>query len=53
MQYFRKIRMQYFRKIAVKLIENAKLKISSGGSYGLADTHIDKLNKDLLTFIKD
>ena len=39
-------------KIAVKLIENAILKIYKGGAHGLADTHKDELNADLLKFIK-
>ncbi len=39
-------------KIAVELIKNATLNIYPGGSHGLAETHKDELNKDLLTFIK-
>jgi len=39
-------------KVAVKLIKNATLKIYAGGSHGLAETHKDKLNIDLLDFIK-
>ena len=35
-----------------KLIKNATLNIYSGGPHGLADTHSDKLNTDLLTFIR-
>ena len=37
---------------SVKLIKNATLKIYPGGPHGLADTHKDKLNADLLEFIK-
>ncbi|NEW84494.1 MAG: alpha/beta hydrolase [Mariniphaga sp.] len=40
-------------KVAVKLIKNATLKIYAGGPHGLAETHKDKLNADLLAFIKD
>jgi non-heme chloroperoxidase len=32
-------------------IKNATLKIYSGGSHGLADTHKDQLNADLLAFL--
>jgi len=39
-------------KLAVKLIANATLTIYPGGSHGLADTHKDKLNADLLAFLK-
>ena len=39
--------------ISSKLVKNAKLKIYPGGSHGLADTHKDQLNADLLAFIKD
>lgn len=39
-------------KAALKLIKNATLKIYPGGSHGLADTHKDQLNADLLSFIK-
>ena len=38
---------------SVKLIKNAILKIYPGGPHGLADTHKDKLNADLLAFIKN
>jgi len=34
-----------------KLIQNATLKIYPGGPHGLADTHKDQLNKDLLIFL--
>lgn len=40
-------------KVAVKLIKNATLKIYPGGSHGLAETHKEKLNADLLAFIKE
>jgi non-heme chloroperoxidase len=36
----------------VKIIKNATLKIYPGGPHGLAETHKDKLNTDLLAFIK-
>ena len=38
-------------KAALKIIKNATLKIYPGGSHGLAETHKEKLNSDLLTFI--
>jgi non-heme chloroperoxidase len=38
--------------LAAKLIKNATLKIYPGGPHGLAETHKDKLNADLLAFIK-
>lgn len=38
--------------VAVKLIRNAALKIYAGGSHGLGETHKEKLNADLLAFIK-
>jgi len=37
---------------SVKLIKNATLNIYPGGPHGLADTHKDKLNADLLEFLK-
>jgi len=40
-------------KLAVKLIKDAKLTIYAGGPHGLADTHKEKLNADLLAFIKE
>jgi non-heme chloroperoxidase len=39
-------------QLSVKIIENAKLKIYAGASHGLAMTHKDQLNADLLEFIK-
>ena len=39
-------------KLAVKLIKDAKLTIYKGGPHGLAETHKEKLNADLLAFIK-
>ena len=39
-------------KLAVKLIKDAKLTIYPGGPHGLAETHKEKLNADLLEFIK-
>lgn len=34
-----------------KFIQDATLKIYPGGQHGLADTHKDQLNKDLLVFL--
>jgi len=39
-------------RASAKLIKNATLTVYSGGPHGLADTHKDKLNADLLTFLK-
>ena len=38
--------------LSSKLVENATLKIYEGGPHGLAVTHKDILNDDLLTFIR-
>jgi non-heme chloroperoxidase len=38
--------------LAAKLIKNATMKIYAGGSHGLADTHKNQLNSDLLDFLK-
>lgn len=38
--------------LSSKLIDNAILKVYPGGPHGLADTHKDQLNADLLAFIK-
>lgn len=38
--------------LSAKLIPNAKLKIYPGASHGLAQTHQDEFNEDLLKFIK-
>ena len=38
--------------LASKLVKNATLKIYPGGPHGLADTHKDQLNNDLLSFLK-
>ena len=35
-----------------KLIKNATLKVYAGAPHGLADTHKDRLNADLLAFLK-
>src|ERR1035437_8622052 len=37
---------------SAKLVRNATLKIYAGAPHGLADTHKDKLNADLLAFLK-
>ncbi len=39
--------------LSSKIIKNAILKIYSGGPHGLADTHKEQLNTDLLDFLKD
>lgn len=38
--------------LSVKLIKDAKLKIYKGAPHGLCATHKDKINDDLLAFIK-
>lgn len=38
--------------LSSKLVKNATLKIYPGGAHGLSDTSKDKLNADLLAFIK-
>jgi pimeloyl-ACP methyl ester carboxylesterase len=38
---------------SVKLVKNATLKIYPGAPHGLADTHKDQLNADLLDFLRD
>lgn len=35
-----------------KLVKNAMLKVYAGGPHGLADTHKDQLNADLLAFLR-
>jgi non-heme chloroperoxidase len=37
---------------ASKLVKNATLKVYPGGSHGLADTHKEQLNADLLAFLR-
>ncbi len=37
--------------LSSKLVKNSKLKIYKGGPHGLADTHKDQLNADLLAFL--
>ena len=39
-------------KLAVKIVPDGTLKIYAGASHGLATTHKDQLNKDLLAFIR-
>ncbi|MCQ4163826.1 alpha/beta fold hydrolase [Tahibacter harae] len=39
-------------RAAAKLVKNAKLIVYPGAPHGLADTHKDKLNADLLAFLK-
>jgi non-heme chloroperoxidase len=36
-----------------KLIRNSSLKVYEGGDHGLADTHKDELNADLLSFLRE
>jgi non-heme chloroperoxidase len=38
--------------LAVKLVKDATLKVYPGGPHGVAATHTDQLNTDLLAFIK-
>jgi len=40
-------------RASAKLIRNAKLIVYAGAPHGLADTHKDRLNNDLLNFIKE
>ena len=37
---------------SVKLVKGATLKVYQGGDHGLAATHKDQLNADLLAFVK-
>lgn len=39
-------------RASAKLVKNATLNIYPGGPHGLADTHKDKLNSDLLAFLE-
>jgi len=39
-------------ELAVKLVKDATLKVYPGGPHGVAATHTDQLNADLLAFIK-
>ena len=36
-----------------KLVKNSTLKIYEGAPHGLADTHKDQLNDDLLAFLRE
>ena len=38
--------------LSSKLVKNAKLTVYPGALHGLATTHKDKLNADLLAFLK-
>ena len=40
-------------RAAVKLLKNAKLIVYPGAPHGLTDTHKDRLNQDLLDFIRN
>jgi non-heme chloroperoxidase len=37
---------------SAKLVNNATLRVYSGGSHGLADTHKDQLNADPIAFLR-
>jgi non-heme chloroperoxidase len=39
--------------ISSKLVENSTLKIYEGTPHGVADTHKDRLNADLLAFLRE
>ena len=39
-------------KASAKLIKNAQLIVYPGAPHGLADTHKDRLNQDLLDFLR-
>jgi non-heme chloroperoxidase len=39
-------------RATAKLVKNATLKVYPGGPHGLADTHKDQLNDDLLVFLR-
>jgi non-heme chloroperoxidase len=38
--------------LSAKIVKNATLKVYPGGSHGLATTHKDQFNEDLLSFLK-
>jgi non-heme chloroperoxidase len=40
-------------RLAVKLVRDARLVVYEGGSHGICTTHKDRVNADLLAFIKD
>jgi non-heme chloroperoxidase len=40
-------------RAAAKLVKNAKLIVYAGAPHGLADTHKDRLNQDLLDFLRN
>ena len=39
-------------RLSAKIVKKAELKVYAGAPHGLATTHADKLNADLLSFIK-
>jgi non-heme chloroperoxidase len=39
--------------VSSKLVKNATLKVYEGGPHGVADTHKDRLNADLLAFLRE
>ena len=39
-------------RLSSKLVKDATLKVYEGGDHGLADTHKDRLNADLLDFLR-
>ena len=38
--------------LSAKLVKNATLKVYKGAPHGMCTTHKDRINKDLLEFIK-
>ncbi|HWL75935.1 alpha/beta hydrolase, partial [Microbacterium sp.] len=40
-------------EITIKLLQNGKLKVYPGFPHGMATTHADVINADLLAFIRD
>jgi hypothetical protein len=48
----RKGAMLHSRSRSVKLIPGAKLIVYPGAPHGITDTHKDRLNADLLAFLK-
>jgi non-heme chloroperoxidase len=39
--------------LSSKIVENATLKVYEGAPHGVADTHKDQLNADLLAFLEE
>ena len=38
--------------LAIKLVKHCKLKVYKGLPYGMANTHADMINRELLAFIE-